>query len=193
MSVYVLFMSELIHELRRQLIHFGGIIFVVMSYFIPYYLFLYILLACIFVSVVFLPVKRLLGIKFLDEWLRKEERDNLFLKGTAFFLIGITAVLIFTRSFEIFRVAVLVLVLGDASSTIAGKVFGTKRLPYNKNKTAEGTFAFFIFAFIGAITQLPYFIAIITALFGAFVESLPMKIDDNLTVPILVGVLLWLL
>ncbi|MFO7872267.1 MAG: hypothetical protein R6U26_01330 [Candidatus Undinarchaeales archaeon] len=186
-------MSELINELRRQLFHFGGLVFVVMSYFIPYYLFLYILIAGIFISFIFLPLKRFLGIKVLDDWLRKEERDNLFLKGIVFFLIGITSVLIFTRSFEIFRVAVLVLVLGDASSTIVGKVFGTKKLPYNGNKTAEGTFAFFIFAFIGAFTQLPYFMAIITALFGAFVESLPLKIDDNLTIPILVGVLLWLL
>ncbi len=186
-------MKKLRGELIRQTIHFSGILFVILSYFVSFSSLLYILLVTMIISILFLPIKRKFNISFLDRFIRKEEKDKLFLKGTVFFLLGLIFVLLLTNSVEIFRVSALVLILGDSFSTIIGKTVGNKHLPYNKRKTFEGTFAFFIFAFIGASTQIPYFYALIISLFAAFVESLPIKIDDNLSIPVLVGVLLWFL
>jgi len=76
---------------------------------------------------------------------------------------------------------IFILAIGDGASTIIG-MKGKHKIPYNKEKTFEGTVAFFLFSlpayfFIGeAIIPL--------AIIAAVVESLPLRLDDNLTVPI---------
>jgi dolichol kinase len=66
------------------------------------------------------------------------------------------------------------------------------------SKSLEGSLAFFISAVIviliaPKVSRLPveYVIGIIAAALGAVVEALPIRIDDNLTIPLAVGFSLW--
>jgi len=79
---------------------------------------------------------------------------------------------------------ILILALGDSAATIFG-IGGTHPIPYNREKTLEGSLAFLIFAlpsclFVGWM-GLPL------ALIAAVVEGLPVPYDDNLLIPIAVA------
>lgn len=105
--------------------------------------------------------------------------------------------------------ALMLLCGGDGLADIAGKRMQTASLPWSKEKTWGGTAAMFlggwffsviiigIFIFAGKINGnvFDYFWPItIISVVGAFVESLPIKDYDNVTVPgtaILLGLILF--
>lgn len=108
-----------------------------------------------------------------------------------YFFILLILVIIFPL--PIVAVSWAILALGDGSATLIGKHFKCKELPWNKHKTFVGSIAFFIFASTGAFVLLIWMIptmsyssaliiAIKTALIAAIVESLPLKINDNVSV-----------
>jgi dolichol kinase len=77
----------------------------------------------------------------------------------------------------------IILALGDGVATLIGQ-YGVLKLPYNHKKTIEGTVAFFLSSLVGGIFIGPLIIPV--AFLAAFVESLPIKFDDNLSVPIVI-------
>lgn len=188
-------------EIRRQSVHFSGMIFVIASYFIPYVLLLAALLIVLSVAVThcFLrPVAKKFPIvrnisDFLHSFARPGEVEKKIYLGASHFFIGMTLALVLFNSLQIFRIAVLVLIVGDSFSTIFGKLYGKHKISYNKKKSIEGSFTGFIAAFLVILTQVSIPIAFLAAFIGMFVESLPMKIDDNLTIPLIVGIVLWFL
>lgn len=128
---------------------------------------------------------RLLGKKiFIVEWFEKRfERTGAPLPGwgSACYAAGVLILLTFLPDPARIAAGIYVLAVGDCFSTLVGRI-GRTRLPYNKNKTLEGTLAFFLSA-------LPawYFIgiwAVPLAALAAFIESLQLPIDDNLSIPI---------
>ena len=68
--------------------------------------------------------------------------------------------------------------------------FGRTPLPFNKGKNIEGTLFGFIFAFLGAMIFVNPIEALIAAMVGMTVEGLPSPINDNLTIPIVSGLIL---
>ncbi|MFA5364944.1 MAG: HAD-IB family phosphatase [Candidatus Bathyarchaeia archaeon] len=88
--------------------------------------------------------------------------------------------------------AITVLTLGDGGAHIFGMQFGRTRLPYNKGKNLEGTASGFLLAFLGAMIFIDPTHALIAAAVGMFIESLPLPIYDNLTMPLATGLLLCL-
>jgi dolichol kinase len=85
--------------------------------------------------------------------------------------------------------AILILLFGDSASTLAGKRWGKIKLPFQENKTLEGSLAFLVVGFMGALTQLPLVPALLGALSGALTEAYS-PIDDNLTVPVIAGLIM---
>ena len=87
-----------------------------------------------------------------------------------------------------------ILAFGDGAATIAGRVLGGPRLPWNANKGWAGSITFFVFASVSSVAliswtkRVPYpsviLLGIAIALVCAIVESLPLKLDDNVTVPL---------
>lgn len=87
-----------------------------------------------------------------------------------------------------------VLAAGDGFATIVGRSIGRVRWPWNPNKTVAGSVAFVIAAapfaaFLGCFVSRGSFLEWLgpcaaAALVGALVESLPLSLDDNLTVPL---------
>jgi dolichol kinase len=75
-----------------------------------------------------------------------------------------------------------ILAISDGVSTIIGKKFGHHSLPFNKKKTFEGSLAFFASALL--IVPFGGIPALVAAIFATIIESLPLPLDDNLTIPL---------
>ncbi|MGQ9469083.1 MAG: diacylglycerol/polyprenol kinase family protein [Nitrososphaerales archaeon] len=116
----------------------------------------------------------------------KDGETSNFILAPVYFALGILiALTIFKRSVGFASIEIIA--LGDSSARLFGKLIGRTRLPFNKMKTLEGSFFCFIFSWLGASLFVPPLIAILGALIGSIVESLPLPIDDDLTVPIASG------
>ncbi len=83
----------------------------------------------------------------------------------------------------------VMLAFGDGIATLAGKSVRIAPLPWNPDKSVGGLLAFIAAASIGGIAVaywLDYrapFVVLLTAVVAAIVESLPLGVDDNVTVP----------
>jgi len=130
---------------------------------------------------------------------REEVKQTSPGKGTFRFFMGVLgAMLIFGSAlnapFFVVGSGILVLALGDSMSTLAGKRLGTRKLPYNRDKSVEGTLAGVAYALVGVLLYLTLFqgvatseavkLALAASVAGMLVESLPLGIDDNLTIPL---------
>ena len=105
------------------------------------------------------------------------------------FTLGITLSLLFFPP-SIAYTSITVLTLGDSFANIFGKVFGKTPLPFNRKKTFEGTICGFVCAFFGSILFVCPLKALVAVTVGMLVESLPLKIDDNLAIPLSAGIVL---
>jgi uncharacterized protein (TIGR00297 family) len=103
-------------------------------------------------------------------------------------------IVLFHDRMEVAAAAWVMMAAGDAAAGWAGRRFGGARLPWNRTKTAAGTTAFAlasgpamgaVLVWMGRTPAEAAWMAASACLFGAFVESLPWRLDDNLTVPIL--------
>ena len=130
--------------------------------------------------------------------LRTHEHDGKSkrLNGATHVLISATlCVLVFPKLITITAFAILI--ISDSAAALVGRRFGKKKF---FNKSVEGSAAFFLSALI-VIAVTPkisssageYFIAIVAAAIGTVVEALSIGIDDNLSIPISVGTVMWIL
>lgn len=100
-----------------------------------------------------------------------------------------------------------ILALGDGSATLAGRAIGGPRWPWNRDKTFAGSATFAIVGGAGGVflawwcrgavqpaPALAFTIAapLAAALVAAAVETMPVRLDDNLSVAISAGAVLWL-
>lgn len=83
--------------------------------------------------------------------------------------------------------AITVLALGDGVSSIIGKTFGKRKIWFSDGKTIEGTGAGFVCAFGGTLLFVSPVLALVGATVGMLVELVPIRINDNISVPISVG------
>lgn len=130
-------------------------------------------------------------------------------RGTDFGLIVYPVVvlallLVFRNQPAIAGTAWVILAFGDGAATLIGRAVGGPRVPWNSEKTVLGFFGFLevgipagyaISLFLSdSPTVLPRFVIItIAVVIAAIVESLPLGIDDNLSVPIAAAGVLFVL
>jgi HAD superfamily phosphoserine phosphatase-like hydrolase len=86
--------------------------------------------------------------------------------------------------------SIAILTLGDGFATIFGRKFGSTIFPFNKGKNMEGSIFGFLFASLGAMVFVNSMKAFIGAAVGMLVESLPLLLSDNLTIPLASGLVL---
>ncbi|MFA5106665.1 MAG: phosphatase PAP2 family protein [Candidatus Micrarchaeia archaeon] len=98
--------------------------------------------------------------------------------GLVWLLAGISLVLL-TLSGPAAVVSLVAVGIGDSLSTFFGK-HGTNKLPYNHKKTWRG----WLSMFACCLPSVVFFgwIGVLWSVLAAFVESLPLHIDDNLTI-----------
>ncbi|HEX9407865.1 MAG TPA: DUF92 domain-containing protein [Thermoanaerobaculia bacterium] len=100
-------------------------------------------------------------------------------------------VLIITFNWHISLAAVawVILAFGDGSATLAGRAMPIGRLPWNHDKSWGGSLAFLIIGGAAAVGIAMLFgspsltVIATTVVIAAFVESLPLGLNDNFTVP----------
>ncbi len=138
--------------------------------------------------------------KYFYAMLRKHEKDNgkILLNGASWVLISaVLTVFIFPKIIAITAFAILI--ISDISAALIGRKFGRTPL---FNKSWEGTAAFMVSAVavvftIGLIFGAPvsfFIVGSLSAIVGAFAEaaSKVLKTDDNFSIPMSVGAILWI-
>lgn len=99
-----------------------------------------------------------------------------------------------------------ILAAGDGVATLAGRAIGGPRWPWNRDKTIAGTAAFVLSSTAAGIglalwcrphAGVPTTFALagvpVAAVVAAFVETIPVTLDDNLSVAASAGATLWLM
>jgi dolichol kinase len=87
---------------------------------------------------------------------------------------------------------ILILALGDGLATFVGTKYGKHKLPWNRNKSLEGTIGFVAGAMC-ALFIMPVPATIFIAVLAAFIESLPIKVNDNIALPVVTSLLCYFL
>lgn len=135
--------------------------------------------------------------------------DRRFAHGIVFYPLAVLGlVLVFPRRLDIAAAAWGILAAGDGAASLIGQRSGRRQLPWNSAKSVEGSAAFFscgaaagtalaLWCRPAAAVEpaLWFSIAapIAAALVAAFVESMPIGLDDNLSVPAAAGGVMWTL
>jgi uncharacterized protein (TIGR00297 family) len=129
--------------------------------------------------------------------------------GILIYPLSVLGLVLFFRD-ELWMVAAVwgVLAFGDGMASIVGLAAGGPRLPWNAAKGWVGFTSFVVCGALGASILVawtlglpltawtsPRILALTLplALLSALVESVPTTLDDNLTVPLVGGLFLWLL
>ncbi|MDY6966110.1 MAG: hypothetical protein SVM80_09125 [Halobacteriota archaeon] len=174
---------------------------------VPGLLFVYFVLINVDVCLLFLGLCIILFI--VGEYLRQSEDENIIaviaktmlnaaLRGseiagyvaTLFFLIGTLVVIIFLPP-EFAIGSILVLSVGDPSAVLVGKRFGNHKWNHNQKKSLEGSGAMFVISSVALmISGFGPAVAAITSLSATLFESLPLKVSDNLIIPLISGMVL---
>ncbi len=127
---------------------------------------------------------------FIDFMERKAEKKLLIRYAGAVYFFLASAAVMFIFPTGVASVSIAVLSLGDGFSAIVGGLWGKHKFSFHKNRSWEGSLAFFIASLAGCMYLTNPVTAILASLVGALVEILPVGIDDNLSVPIAVALFL---
>ncbi len=183
-------------DIRRKIVHLSTLIIpfgyailskeIVLSFLIPFFL-------C-YLSV---DILRHLHPKFASIFqryffgkvLRENERLNLM--GSTYFLFStIMSILLFPKSIAI--VSLLILTISDTASGLVGKGIGRIHL---FKKTLEGTLAFLLTSLliVWSYPGIDRFSGTFAALGATLIEVLPIPLDDNLSIPLVSGSIMFFL
>jgi dolichol kinase len=138
---------------------------------------------------------------------REDEAARGYSPGKLFYALSVLAlVLIFRERMHITAGAWAVMALGDGASNLAGRAWGRKKIPWSETKTWVGGITFFLVSWAGAFLLvvwtavgkgivLPPMSSVLAicagaSVFAALVESLPWRLDDNITTPAAAAVVL---
>ncbi len=192
-------------ELYRKLIHLSSLWIPALIYFVKPEISISIF-SIIFVGDVILEYGnykkwhwacRTFGLLFYRALRNKElKRSHLQLSGGAYVMLAaIACTLLFPSNIAV--VAMSVMLISDTCAALFGKAYGMRRL--YKNKSLEGTAAFFISALIIMMICniiLPVTYASIIAAFTATLAEMfedKIEVDDNFSIPLSIGFILTLL
>ncbi len=130
--------------------------------------------------------------------LRKHELDESSkrLNGATNVLIAATLCIILFPKLIVLS-AFSILIVSDSMAALIGRRFGKRKF---LKKSVEGSLAFFVFGTIVIFltpkieyAPMEYLIGTFSALVGTVVEAGSLKIDDNLSIPLSIGTVMWLL
>jgi len=184
------------NENFRQLVHIG-----LFSLVFSPFIFNRIQMAGI-LAVLFLLASLLVPRSKFRIWFFRSSEKKYSAGASIYFLVLIFLVLFFPLPAVIAGWSALS--LGDGFATIIGLKYGQKKLPWNNKRSYAGSMAFMVSTFFGIVLTMSFLIpglnfsyilamALFSGLVGALIESLPLKIDDNLSVPLVVAVLVSLI
>jgi glycerol-3-phosphate acyltransferase PlsY len=126
--------------------------------------------------------------KIFGSFLRQGEKENP-IASTHFFIGMFLSALLFPS--PIAEAGMYILVVGDTMAAVVGMAWGRPRF---RGKSLEGSFAFLVSSFVilSIVGGLALPIILAGAVAGTIVELLPLPVNDNLTIPVLAGLSMFL-
>lgn len=116
------------------------------------------------------------------------------------YLMGVLLTII-TFPKEVALVGIYALAFADPLSAIIGIKFGKHKI--SETRSIEGSAAFFLCTFLCSMAVLSgyymgmtlsiFFISLILGILCTLLDLFPLKIDDNLTIPLFTSTILWIL
>lgn len=143
-----------------------------------------------------IPAVQRLIISIFGPLMRQKEIEQpegpIPLNGATWVCVGAAlCALLFPK--EIAAAALAIMMLGDAAAAIVGRKIGRIRVPFSR-KTLEGSLAFCVAGTLGAVlvTLWPgVWLTVpqiaVGVLIGVVAEALPLRVNDNVRVPLLAG------
>jgi dolichol kinase len=191
--------SEKTLELKRQLVHLFSGLLIVLLYHLGHLDALDVFFMLIIGIMMFFLLK-VKNFKFLDFLIHHLERPGSTHVGIGVvnYLIGVFfAILIFDTILnrkDIAAASILILAVGDSVGPVIGMHFGkTKIRIISEVKLIEGILAAIVLSSLAASFFVPLGQAIIAATIAMLVEAVELKnkIDDNILIPLVSGVVLY--
>jgi dolichol kinase len=184
------------NDIFREAIHASG-------FFVP------VVASFVGVPLVAVSIIIVLGFYAASEYLRTEGRRmpliNLITRNAAsqnelyqivlapvYFAVGILFTLVLFPAPASYA-AIAIFALGDSTASIFGGYFSNTPLPFNKDKSLEGSAAGFFLAFLAGSVFVSPLTALVGAAVAMFIEYLPLPVNDNLLIPLTAGLALTLL
>jgi uncharacterized protein (TIGR00297 family) len=115
-------------------------------------------------------------------------------------------ILALPRRLDLVAAAWGILAVGDGAATLVGRRSRGAPLPWNPEKTLAGTAAFIVFGTCAAVLlawwtrpaiapppplSFVFVAPLVAAVAAGLVESIPVRLDDNISVPLTAGFVLW--
>jgi dolichol kinase len=186
------------NEILRKLTHLGSTAIPLVYYYFnisKYNMIILLAFTTVFVVVIDLTRNRIPWIKeifekILNGMLRKHELNGK-LTGASWVIIGaFITIAIFPPAIAI--LALLYMTLGDTAAALIGMQFGRKKI---WGKTLEGTLAGLAVCLIVGwfFKDVSWMVSIGGAITAMLVELMPIKIDDNVRVPVAAGLIMVIL
>ena len=185
----------MISELLRKSIHLSGLILPVIYFFLdkPTMLIFAGILAGIAIAIELVkwvfPSFGNFFFQIFAPLLRTHERKGAITGATYYLISAFLCIRFFPKTLAV--VCIFFMVLGDLAAALVGKKWGRTKLI--GAKSLEGSAACFVVCAAIALVKLDPIIGIIGALVATIVEMLPFPVDDNLTVPLVSGAVMYFL
>ncbi|MBR1604813.1 MAG: phosphatidate cytidylyltransferase [Alphaproteobacteria bacterium] len=137
------------------------------------------------------------GFLFFKTLRKKETNRNLFqVSGSMYVLFSaIICTMFFSKPIAV--IALTIMLISDTCAALFGKAYGTRHL--RNNKTLEGTTALFVSALAIVVIYNPLFPVTYASILACTAATLAemyedkIEIDDNLSIPLFVGLILSIL
>lgn len=183
-------------EVPRQLVHIGVGAIALSLRFLTWQQAAAMAVAAILFNLFVLP-------RLTDRVFRPADRDRLWTTGIVLYPLAVLGlILCFRDRLDLAAAAWGILAAGDGMATLVGTTVRSSRLPWNHEKSVAGLLAFVTAGAIAAVGLLvwttggPLTVAvvvtgIVAAVVAGFVETVPITLDDNLTVPLAAAAALW--
>jgi uncharacterized protein (TIGR00297 family) len=187
-------------ESARKIVHIAMGGFALLLRYIPWWQAAVIAAAALAFNLVVVP-------RYGRRLYRPQDHVQRYPAGIVLYPISVLLlILVFPNRLDIAAAAWGILAVGDGMATLIGQRFGTRRIPWNREKSILGTCAFVVCGGAAAaflawwcrppIVPPPYLwfsigAPMLAALAAAFAETIPIRLDDNITVPWVAALVLW--
>lgn len=189
--------KPIVFEARRKLLHLTPLIIPLLSTLdLVNEKHLLIILSCCAAVAFYIEVARRYPgpvrsffVKYFGSFLRHDEQRQTV--GSTYFFAGLLlSVILFPR--VIAEASMYVLIVGDTMAAIIGRKWGRHRIG---QKSLEGSLAFFFSSFLILILleRIEISVAAAGVFTAAVVELVPIRINDNFTIPITSGMVMYLM
>jgi len=189
-------------EVLRKLVHVSMVGFALLLRWIPWWLAALLAIVALILCATWIPRR------WGDRLMRPGDHGSLLNSGIFLYALSVLLLVVFFRNrLEIAACAWAILAFGDGAATLLGTSVDGARLPWNPRKTWIGSAGFLVFGSLGGGCLLiwvgqrqgadplqeshAFLLATCAAFLGALAESLPLELNDNVSVPLLAGGLLF--